>query len=114
MRVREYLDQFPSPQPVTFIKQLSVENESAPGYHYEYRTTPIWSAWEWLNNEDLCDDYLVINADHPPIDVTGGWHNRYRRGDLKCAVITTEAELLKHYGEKQGRDMIAYYERPID
>jgi hypothetical protein len=104
MKVREYLDRFPSAAPVTFIKQ------AAGG---TYSTTPIHSAWEWLNNEVL-SDYLVINPDHAPIDVTGGWTNRYRTGRLHCAMITSEAELLKQYGEKQGRDMIAYYERPID
>ena len=103
MRVREYLDRLPSAAQVTFIKQ------EAGG---AYRTTPIHSAWEWLNNDDLCD-YLVINADHPPIDVNGGRTIRYRQGRLHCAMITTEAELLKHYGEKQGRDMIAYYERTV-
>ena len=104
MRVREYLDRLPSAAPVTFIKQ------EAGG---AYRTTPIHSAWEWLNNEYLCDDYLVINDDHPPIDVNGGWILRYRQGRLHCAMITTDAELLKQYGEKQGRDMIAYYERTV-
>lgn len=104
MIVREYLDRLPSATPVTFIKK------EAGG---TFRTTPIWSAWEWLNNEDVCNDYLVINADHPPINEAGGWHNRYRSGHLKCAMITTEAELLAQYGEKQGRDMIAYYERTV-
>lgn len=103
MKVREYLDQFPSAAPVTFIKR------EAGG---AFRTTPIWSAWEWLNNENLCD-YLVINADHPPIDINGGWSLRYREGLLRCAMITTEAELLAQYGEKQGRDMVAYYERTV-
>lgn len=113
MRVREYLDQFPSATPVTFIKQVSVKDEGAPGYRSEYRTTPIFSAWEWLNNEDLCDEYLVINADHPPIDVTGGWHNRYKSGLLKCAMITTEAELRKLYSEEQAQSMVRYYERTV-
>lgn len=104
MRVREYLDQFPSAAPVTFIKQ------AAGG---TYSTTPIHSAWEWLNNDNI-GDYLVINADHPPIDAAGFRGMHYKIGRLHCAMITTEAELLEQYGEKQGRDMIAYYERKFN
>ena len=103
MNVREYLDRLPSAAPVTFIKK------EAGG---AYRTTPIHSAWEWLNAESLCD-YLVINADHPPIDATGGWGFRYKQGRLHCAMITTEALLLNEYGEAQGREMVAYYQREV-
>lgn len=112
MKVREYLQKFPDATSVTFIKQVSVKDEASPFYHSEYKTTPIFSGWEWLRNDRICD-YLVINADHPPIDVIGGWHNWYRDGHLKCAVITTEAELRKLYSEEQTQRMIAYYERTV-
>lgn len=104
MKVREYLDQFPSAALVTFIKQ------AAGGV---YSTAPVRSAWEWLDDDVFCDGYLVINADHAPIDVGGVWGARYRSGHLRCAVITTEAALLEQYGEEQGREMVAYYERTV-
>ena len=113
MRVRDYLQKFPEAASVTFIEMVAVKDEGAPGYRDEYRTTPVRTGWEWLRSENFCDEYLVINADHPPLSVTEGWHNWYNHGHLHCAMITTEAELLKQYGEKQGRDMIAYYERTV-
>lgn len=103
MKVREYLDRLPSGEAVTFIKK------AADG---TYSTTPIRPAWEWMANDSICG-CLVINADHPPIDAAGSWGLRYKSGHLHCAMITTEAELLKQYGDSQARDMIAYYERTV-
>ena len=112
MKVREYLQNFPDAQEVTFIRQVAVKSEGAPGFHYEYRTTAIRCVWEWLRNDSVCDS-LVINADHPPIDVTGVWQNRYKKGHLKCAMVTTEAELRKMYIPEQADSMIAYYKRTV-
>ena len=103
MRVIDFLDKFPSAAEVTFIVR------AADG---SYRPTPIHSAWEWLNGDELCD-YLVINADHPPISADGSLGARYRDGRLHCAMITTEAALLEEYGAEQGRVLIAHYDRPI-
>ena len=113
MNVREYLQSLPQNASVTFIKQIAVKDEGAPGYRDEYRTTPIWSAWEWLRSEKWCEEHLVVNADHPPIDATGAWGNWYKHGRLSCAMITSEAELIKHYGESQGRSMVEFYRRKV-
>ena len=45
MKVREYLQNFPDAQEVTFIRQVAVKSEGAPGFHYEYRTTAIRCVW---------------------------------------------------------------------
>ena len=112
MNIREYLEKTAKPE-ATFIIQKAVKNENAPGYHNEYKTTPVRHKSEWLRGEGFIDNYIVIKADHPPIDVTGAWHNWHKGGSLGCAMVTTEADLLTHYGEKQGHRMIAYYEREV-
>lgn len=118
MTAREYVQKIAKKkghQQVTFIIAHSVRYEHAPGYRYEYRTTPIYSTSELLRYPDcsFLDGHLVINADHPPIDITGIWVNRYKRGFLCCAMLTTEEDLRTHYSEKQATDMIAYYNREI-
>lgn len=112
MKVREYLQKFPEGTQVTFIKRVSVKDEGAPDYRAEYQTTPIRAGWEWLRNGAICD-CLVINADHPPIDAVGSRLSHYRSGHLKCAMITTEAELRKLYSEAQVQSMVAHYERTV-
>lgn len=112
MTVREYLKRFANEGSITFIKQITVKDEHTPFYHSEYQTSPINSAREWSQYEKVCD-CLVINADHPPIDVTGMWGNWYKKGHLLCAMITTEAELIKLYGEEQGRRMVDHYKRTV-
>lgn len=113
MKIREYLEKMGPRCDFTFIIQKAVKDEHSPLYHDEYRTTPVRYGTEWLNGEGFIDNYIVIKADHPPIDVTGAWNNWYKSGSLRCAMVTTEADLLTHYGEEQGRDMIAYYEREV-
>ena len=112
MNAREYLSGKPTYDGVTFIIASPVKRAKAPGYDTEYRTTPIWTASEWLRGTSV-DNYLVINADHPPIDITGHWGNMYKRGHLHCAVLQTEADLILQYGEEQGKRMIAYYKRNV-
>lgn len=114
MTIREYLQksQF-NVADVTFIVQRAVKDENTPFYHDEYWTTPVRSVREWLEGEGFVDTHIVINADHPPIDVTGTWGNWYKMGRLRCVVVTTEEELIKHYGEKQGKDMVAFYKRTV-
>lgn len=111
MTVREYLNKIGRAD-VTFIVQHTVKDKFTPFYHSEYKTTCIQFSTEWLR-EQIADTHIVIVADHPPIDTTGGWHNRYKGGFLRCAMVTTEADLITHYGEAQGRDMIAYYDREV-
>lgn len=110
MTVREYLKKHQNEASITFIRQKAVKDEHSPFYHSEYSTAPIYSAYEWAQHEKVCEN-LVINADHPPIDANGMWGNWYKQGNLLCAMITTEEELIKMYGEKQGRDMIEHYKR---
>ena len=103
MKVKDYLQQFPEATQVTFIKLNAGD---------KYSTTPVLAGWEWMANDAICD-YLVINADHPPIDISGTRGKQYKDGGLKCAVITTEALLLNQYGEKQGCEMVKHYERTV-
>lgn len=112
MNIREYLEKTGATQ-ATFIIKKAVKDEASPFYHDEYKTTPVRYKHEWMQSEGFVDNHIVIKADHPPIDVTGAWHNWYKGGTLRCAMVTTEADLLTHYGEEQGRKMIAYYEREV-
>lgn len=102
----QWLETLNKNENVTFIIMKAVKDDYSPMYHAEYRTTPIRGVYEWLQSED---GYIVINRDHPPIDVTGNWEKWYRGGRLKCAIITTEDDLYKMYGDKQGEEMIEYY-----
>lgn len=114
MTAREYVQKI-HPQQVTFVIAHSVRYEHAPGYYYEYKTTPIYHTSELLRYpaDSFIDNHIVINADHPPIDVAGIWTRHYKRGFLCCAMLTTEEDLRTRYSEKQAEDMIAYYKREI-
>lgn len=114
MTVREYLQKQSKNTQVTFIIAHAVKDENTPFNHYEYKTTPIFAVWEWQEKSTWYDRYIVVNADHPPIDITGGWVNWYKAGRLKCIVITTEEDIRANCGgEKQTQDMIAYYKRTV-
>lgn len=112
MNAREYLEKMDINSPVTFVIARAVKDEATPFYHYEYRTTPIRSAWDWLSGV-WADQYLVVNDDHPPVDITGHWVKAYQAGRLSCATLTTEADLRTMYSEKQAADMIAYYNKTV-
>lgn len=112
MTVREFIVKTGTRCDRTFIVQKSVKDEASPFYHDEYGTTSVQHSNEWLRGT-FVDTHIVIVADHPPVDVTGAWHNWYKSGHLRCAVVTTEADLITHYGEAQGRDMIAMYDREV-
>jgi hypothetical protein len=112
MKLREFLEETGRNSQYTFVIQKTVKDEHSPFYNDEYKTTPIWSTWEWLQGTAI-DKYIVIKRDHPPIDVTGGWLNWYYKGHLGCCMVTTEQDLLLRYGEKQGREMIEYYDRKM-
>lgn len=96
MTRQEWLENLNKYDEVTFIIAKAVKDDNSPMYHTEYRTTPIRAVYEWLHRED---EYVVINTDHAPIDVTGNWGKWYRSGRLKCAIITTKEDLYKMYGE---------------
>lgn len=109
MTRKEWLERLRMNDEVTFIIAKAVKDDYSPMYHNEYRTTPIRTVSDWLSSEN--DKYIVINADHSPIDITNGWVNWYKTGDLKCAIITTTDDIYTLYGEKQGSKMIEYYDR---
>jgi hypothetical protein len=118
MTLRDYLQKIekkhgPS-RDVTFIIAHAVKDEHTPFFHNEFRETPIRSAWQWLKSSDeFLDAYIVINADHPPIDIPGNWVNKYKKGWLSCAVLTTQNDLELLYPGKQALDMAAYYNRTV-
>lgn len=109
MKLREWLESKSKGQNVTFIISKVVEDKNTHGYHEEYLTTSIRSAWEWLEGE-IPDKYVVLCKDHTPIDITGVWNNWYKSGRLDCAVVTTEEDVLKKYGENQGRERLRIYD----
>lgn len=108
MTRKEWLETLNNNDEVTFIIAKAVKDDYSEMYHNEYRTTPIRPAYDWLNVDE--DRYIVLNTDHPPIDITGNWGKWYRSGRLKCAVITTKEDLYKMYGGKQAEKMLSYYE----
>ena len=88
------------------------ERESTNLTNKIYRQTPIRAVWEW-EYFDIANNFIVINKDHPPIDITGHWVTSYNQGHLKNCIITTEKDLIEEYGEKQGREMIEYYDKKV-
>lgn len=61
----------------------------------------------------MAEKYIVIRADHAPIDISGGWTNWYKGGHLHCAIITTEEDLYTHYSETQAKEMIEWYDEQV-
>jgi hypothetical protein len=122
MTVREYMeitgktdcDNF------TFVIAKAVKDTNSPFYHEEYKTTPIRSAHEWLEESCKTKDYIVLNAKQPPVvwaSVTG-WMNWYNKGHLNCLLVSPKEEIVMHYGEVQGAEMIEmideYVRKQID
>lgn len=77
-----------------------------------YTQTPLRVVWEWMKS-GIVDKYIVINKSHPPIDITGHWINNYNNDYLKNCILTTEQDLIKQYGEEQGKRMIEYYDKKV-
>lgn len=109
MRLRELLEGYNENKQLTFIIAKAIKDEASPLYHFEYKTTPIRSIWEWKRGESA-DKYIVIKREHPPIDITGSWHNFYSRGDLLCCMVTTEEDMKLKYSEKQAMEMIRWFD----
>ena len=112
MKLTEWLQSKGQNEQATFIIAKAVKDDNSPFYHTEYRTTPIYNVWEWLKTE-TAEKYIVINADHSPIDITNGWVNWYKGGRLQCAIITTEEDLYTEMSKAQAERMIAYYDREV-
>lgn len=115
MNVQDYLKSIPENQQVTFLVAHAVQDSTLGSYHedyrMEYRTTPIRAAWEWKNG-GWGSDYLVMNADHPPISANGTWVNWYNSGRLSCALVTTANDIRLTTGsDVQAERMVAYYDK---
>lgn len=109
MKLTEWLQNKGKNENVTFIIAKVVEDENSPSYHYEYVTTPIRTAWEWLES-NAGEKYIILNKDHAPIDITGVWNNWYIKGHLRCAIVTTEQDMFTLYNEEQALQMIKHYD----
>ncbi len=111
MNLNEFLQKASNNSQWTFTIAKAVKDENTPFYHEEYYQTPIRSMSEWIDSS--LKDYIVINPDSCPVDITGIWQNWYNKGHLNCAIITTEKDLYTHYNEEQAKDMIKYYDDKI-
>lgn len=117
MNATEYLSKLPTNEPTTFLIARAVKDEATPFFHFEYRSTPARSAWEWLCQDGsgarFGDRYIVINDDHPPVDPSGTWCQWYEKGRLTSVMVTTEADLHLLYRPEQAARMIEYYDRKV-
>lgn len=112
MKLRELLEIQDQNQNFTFIIQENEKSGVSSMLRDVYKTTPIRPVWEWLSGT-LPDEYIVLKKEQAPLDVTGTWSNWYENGELKCCIITKPETLIERYGEKQGNDMISFYERTV-
>ena len=112
MRLKDYLNELGKNDSVTFIIAEAQKDKHTPFTSYVYRGTPIRTVWEWEEATSMMD-YIVVNKDHSPIDITGHWCRSYKAGHLKCCVLTSEETMFQMYSEKQAKDMIDYYERTV-
>ena len=112
MKVKEWLESKGKSEQATFIIAKSVKDDDSSFYHKEYKTTPIYAVWEWLKCV-FCEKYIVINADHPPVDINGHWVRMYKQGHLQCAILTTEEDLYTEMSEEQAKRMIEYYDKEV-
>ena len=86
--------------------------ENAPGYHFEYLQTPLRNASEWLQKvgpgSRFGENFIVLHNNQAPIDIgSGSVEREYKWGNVFCAVITTKADLLTMYTEKEISEKIA-------
>ena len=112
MKLTEWLQSKGQNDSATFVIAKAARWEGAPGHTFEYKTTPIRTVWEWLEG-NTGEKYIVINANHPPIDVTGNWVRWYEKGRVLCAMITTEEDVRTIYSEKQAEDMLDMWDREV-
>lgn len=117
MNVRQYFDLLGKDKiftQATFIIARAVKDNHSPSYHAEYRTTPIYTVEEWLNNAKILD-YIVLNDKQAPIDWLSGapWINWYNGGHLLSLLVIPRDELETLYSQDQARSMEEYIERKI-
>lgn len=114
MTATEYIEKNKDAFHITFIIAHSVKGSGSPFYNTEYKTTPIYSPRELLRDYTWYKDYIVVNADHPPICIPGFWVRDYNAGHLKCCIIEKPEDIrLTCGGEKQFRDMLDWYGRTV-
>lgn len=109
MLLREFLKNEDKYTDYTFVIAKTVKDEHTPFYHHEFYQTPINTVHEWLKGETP-DKYIVVKKDQAPVGVHDLWDNNYKKGWLKCCIITTETDLRTMYSEKQANDMLKYYD----
>ena len=112
MKLKEWLQSKGKNEQATFVIAKAVKDENSAFYHNEFKTTPIYCVWEWLEGK-MGEKYIVINADYPPIDIAGHWLRSYNAGHLLCAIITTEKDLYNELSEEQAKRMLAYYDAEV-
>ena len=112
MKLTEWLQSKPKYNHATFIVAMAKKDDNSSFYHYEYRTTVVDTVDAWLKG-DYSERYIVINADHSPIDITNSWVNWYKGGHLHCAIITTEEDLYTEMSKEQAERMITYYDKEV-
>lgn len=110
MLVKDYLEGMKN-ENVTFTIMKTMKDEDTHLHSEMYYQTPIRTAYEWMEGNIL--DYIVIKKDSCPIDVSGIWDSWYKRGQLKCCIITKEETLRSMYSEKQANNMIEYYRNTV-
>ena len=108
MRVKEYLSQFDVYTKVTLIVAKAVKDEHTPGYHPEYRTTPINMICEWRPSDLM--DYHILNTKQCPIDWMSGapWANDFKAGRLLSLLIISDEDMKTLYSEQQANELIEY------
>lgn len=115
MTFKEYAEKYLSPSDhVTMIRMHSVKDSNTPFFHSEYSTTPMWTVSDWMRFGSI-NDVLILNDEQPPIDWLCGasWVNAYRKGWLKCLLVTDMDSMILQYSEEQAKDLIDCCEKQI-
>ena len=114
MTLREFLEAQKETSDYTFTIAKTYNDEHTPFNHYEYYQTPIRANWEWLQGSWVDKNYIVLNPNSCPIDITGDWQRRFNKGWLKCAVVVTLEDMKKRYpNDEQFNELVEWYDKQI-
>lgn len=115
MTLREFLKEasyYKGTYDYTFTIAISHKDEHTPFYHYRYHQTPIRASWEWLDGK-FTDEYIVINPNSCPIDISGLWQRWFNMipKRLRCAIIVKLEDMkLQYPNDEQFNDMLKWYD----
>lgn len=116
MTVQEYLPRLNNKITyVTFLVAKAVKDEYTPFYHAEYKTTPLYSTYEF-KNAPAYKNYIILNDNANSIDWLSGanWNTLIKHGTAKCMVVIDEEDLkILHPDAKQRRQMINFIDDVI-